>query len=102
MTYTFPAVFQKQLPSGYYIFFPDFENCYTGADNLAEGITMAEDTLSLTLYEMQKNNESIPEPSLLVTIKEQFPEQYGDRVIPIEGDPEFYERYFAEYHPEVV
>lgn len=100
--YSYPAVFQKQSSSGYYIFFPDFEDCYTGADNLAEGITMAEDVLSLMLYEMQKNNERIPEPSFSSTIKENFPEAYGNTVMVIDGDPEFYERYFAEYHPEVV
>lgn len=102
MTYSYPAVFQKQLPSGYYIFFPDFENCYTGSENLAEGITMAEDVLSLMLYEMQKNKKDFPEPSLLITIRENFPEQYDNKVIMIDGDPEFYERYFDEYHPEVV
>lgn len=96
--YIYPAVFEAEDNGGFSIYFPDIENCYTCAENYADGLSAAEDVLSLMLYELRKEGEDIPEPST----KEETLENYPDsKVVMIEGDPDFYERYFAEYHPEV-
>ena len=46
--YIYPAVFTPE-GNGYFIDFPDFDACYTQGSDIADGITMAEDVLSLML-----------------------------------------------------
>ena len=60
--YAYPAVFQKEGEL-YSIAFPDLESCYTSAESVQEGLEMANDVLCLTLYEMEQEGETIPEPS---------------------------------------
>lgn len=96
--YIYPAVFTDEGSCGFSVTFPDIEDCCTGGECLAEAITMAEDALSLILYELRKNGEEIPIPSFEECIRNQYPDNI---VMTIEGDPDFYERYFAEYNPEV-
>lgn len=97
--YIYPAVFTNEGSCGFGVMFPDLEDCATSGECLAEAITNAEDALSLMLYEMRKNGEKITDPSLEDDIRDEYPD--ADVVMSIEGDPNFYERYFAEYHPEV-
>lgn len=97
--YIYPAVFTNEGSCGFEVMFPDLEDCATSGECLAEAITNAEDALSLMLYEMRKNGEEIPDPSLEDDIRDEYPD--ADVIMTIEGDPDFYERYFAEYHPEV-
>lgn len=97
--YIYPAVFTDEGSCGFGVMFPDIEDCGTSGECLAEAISNAEDALSLMLYEMRKNGEEIPDPSLEDDICEEYPD--AAIVMSIEGDPDFYERYFAEYHPEV-
>ena len=61
--YVYPAVFTAEEDGGYSIDFPDLEGCYTCADDLADGIMMAEDVLALTMYHYEKENKQIPAPS---------------------------------------
>lgn len=61
--YVYPAVFTREAEGGYSINFPDFESCYTSAQDLEEGMEMAADVLCLTLYEMEEQEITPPSPS---------------------------------------
>ena len=65
--YVYPAVFTPE-ETGYSVIFPDLESCYTCGDNLADAIYMAEGVLAFTLYDYEKNNLPIPEPSAWDTL----------------------------------
>lgn len=60
--YAYPAVFTQE-EGGYSITFPDFEACFTQGDSVDDGLSMAEDVLCLTLYDMEEKGETIPVPS---------------------------------------
>lgn len=60
--YVYPAVFTEE-DCGYSINFPDIENCFTSAENLGEGLKMANDVLCLMLYEMEEAGDPIPAAS---------------------------------------
>ena len=51
--YIYPAVFTPE-GNGYFIDFPDFDACYTQGSDIADGITMAEDVLSLMTLSVRK------------------------------------------------
>lgn len=59
--YVYPAVFAAEDGGLYSIVFPDIENCYTSGENLAEGISNAQDVLALTLYGYEERHQTIPE-----------------------------------------
>lgn len=72
--YVYPAIFTEEDGS-YSITFPDIENCFTSAENLGDGIKMANDVLCLMLYEMEESGETIPAPSSIrdiVTAENEF------------------------------
>ena len=60
--YIYPAVFTPE-ENGYFINFPDFESCYTQGNDLADGISMAEDVLSLMLTHFEDERRTIPTAS---------------------------------------
>ena len=60
--YVYPAIFTPEN-GGYDIRFPDLTGCYTCGDDLADGLAMAADVLSLTLVQMEDEKKQIPEPS---------------------------------------
>lgn len=62
--YIYPAVFTPE-ENGYFINFPDFESCYTQGNDIADGIHMAEDVLSLMLTHFEDRRQEIPEPSAI-------------------------------------
>ena len=62
MKYVYPAIFTKE-DVGYSIDFPDFENCFTSAETLEEGVEMANDALCLVLYHMEEDGQPIPKAS---------------------------------------
>lgn len=66
--YVFPAVFTAEEGGLYSVNFPDLESCYTSGDNLPDAIKMAEDVLSLTLYEYENRKRAIPAPSDIKSI----------------------------------
>lgn len=48
--YAYPAIFTPEPEGGYFIHFPDIENCFTCGNTLEEGLMMAEDVLALMVY----------------------------------------------------
>lgn len=61
--YIFPALFEKGAKKGYLVTFPDFDGCITEGNNIEEALLMANEALSLHLYAMEKDEESIPAPT---------------------------------------
>ena len=61
--YVYPAILTLEDNGQYSVKFPDIQNCYTGGDNMADAIGMAEDVLCLMLYDMEKDGKAIPDPS---------------------------------------
>lgn len=62
MKYVYPAVFSHD-EEGYYVHFPDIDNCYTDGDTLEEAIENANDVLPLMLSSFEDDNDPIPEPT---------------------------------------
>jgi len=87
--YTYPAIFEKE-DSGYSIYFPDIEGCYTQAENVAEGIENAGDALCLMMYELEKQGKTIPDCSnmKILGVRE------NDIVTLIACDTQFYKNYY--------
>lgn len=89
--YIYPAVFTKEENGKYSIDFPDLESCYTCGDDLADGFLMAEDVLSMVMYEYEKEHRSIPRPSNQNEIKTES----NEAVYLIAGDTHKYERMYG-------
>lgn len=68
MKYVYPAVFTQEGDS-YSVIFPDLEGCYTCGDDLKDALYMAEDVLAFTLFDYEKSERPIPEPSEISSIK---------------------------------
>lgn len=66
--YAYPAIFTRD-DGGYSVSFPDIEGCCTCGDTLPEAIEMAEDALSLMLYDREEDGEPIPPPSDLKAVQ---------------------------------
>ena len=62
MKYVYPAIFTPE-DSGFSVFFPDLESCYTSGDDLADAIYMAEDVLAFTLFDYEREKKTIPTAS---------------------------------------
>jgi len=65
MKYVYPAIFTEETEGGFSVNFPDFESCYTCGDNLEHALSMAQDVLCLTLYNMEQNAVLAPKPSAI-------------------------------------
>ena len=88
--YTYPAIFEKEQEGGYSIYFPDIEGCYTQAEDTAEGIEKASDALCLMLYELERQDISIPKPSNIKDI-----EVVDDGIVTLVAcDTQFYKNYY--------
>jgi len=61
----YPAVFKPEEDGGYYIEFPDICEAYTGINenDIAYGISMAEEVLGLILSLKIEDGEKLPEPT---------------------------------------
>ena len=61
----FPFIFHKEDDGGYFIECPDIDGVYTGIDedDIAYGMSMAEEVLGMTLADMLEKGEAIPKPS---------------------------------------
>lgn len=62
MKYVYPAVFTP-LDDGYDVRVPDLPGCRTCGDSLAESIEMAEDAVSLWLWDAEQEGRGIPPAS---------------------------------------
>lgn len=67
-SYEFVAIF-NYAKDGISISFPDLPGCLSCADTTNEAIKNAEEVLGLVLYDMEEENENIPEPTLLENVK---------------------------------
>ncbi len=74
MKYHFPAIFHAEPEGGYSISFPDIEGCYSQGETVQDCCDMAEDALSLTLWNMEESKTFIPEPTPIQIIQKQHPE----------------------------
>lgn len=59
----YPAIFTPEQGGGYSVRFPDVDGCFTEGDSLADAIFMAEDALSLMLYEYESEGIQFPKPT---------------------------------------
>jgi len=66
--YIFPAIFDY-APDGINVSFPDLPGCLTCGDDTEEAIYMAKDILPSWLALMNRDGESIPEPSEISNIQ---------------------------------
>jgi predicted RNase H-like HicB family nuclease len=88
--YVYPAIFTAEKDGGYSVVFPDLESCYTGGNDMADALEMAEDVLCLMLYDMEKDGKAIPPPSDCKVI-----EAGADDVVSlVRCDTETYRRYY--------
>lgn len=60
--YVYPAIFTQE-ETGFSVWFPDLEGCYTCGDDLNDAIVMAEDVLAYVLYDYEREGKEIPKPS---------------------------------------
>lgn len=67
-SYEFVAIF-NYAEDGISISFPDLPGCLSCANTTNEAIKNAEEVLGLVLYDMEEENEKIPEPTLLENVK---------------------------------
>ena len=76
-TYTFAAVFTAEADGGYSVRFPQLDGCYTQGDSFEEARREAIDAMSLHLYGMEQDGESIPEAEMNVATEE------GEMIVPV-------------------
>lgn len=69
MKYAYPAVFTKEEGGLFSVAFPDIDGCFTSGDSLPDAIEMAQDALSLMLYDMEESGAPIPPPSDLAAVQ---------------------------------
>ncbi len=67
-SYEYVAIF-NYAEDGISISFPDSPGCLSYADTTNEAIKNAEEVLGLVLYDMEEENEKIPEPTSLEKVK---------------------------------
>ena len=60
---TYLAVFEP-LEQGYSVYFPDLPGCASHGDSFDEALREAGDALALHIYGLEKDGDSIPEPSV--------------------------------------
>lgn len=60
--YTYTAVFTREEDGGYSVRFPQLDGCYTQGDDFDDARKNAVEAMSLHLYGMEQDGESIPEP----------------------------------------
>ena len=88
--HVFPAIFSKEDDGKFSVLFPDLESCYTGGDDMADALEMAEDVLCLTLYDMEKEGKAIPMPSDCKTVETDM----SSIVSLVRCDTDFYRRFY--------
>lgn len=71
--YVYPAIFIPEERGMYSVFFPDIEGCTTCGNNLPDAMEMAEDALSLMLYDMEEEGKAIPDATQLCDVTTENP-----------------------------
>jgi predicted RNase H-like HicB family nuclease len=85
MKYIYPAVFTPS-EGGYAVSVPDLPGCHTYGRSLAEAIEMAEDAVSLWLWDTEEEKGTIPQASSMLDFN---PPQFTSL---IKADTEVYKR----------
>lgn len=67
--YVYPAIFTPEENGQFSVRFPDIENCFTGGDDLADAMSMAEDVMCLVLYDMEETGQPVPPASDLRSVR---------------------------------
>jgi len=67
--YMFPAIIEKLAKDDYNVSFPDFKSIVTYGETLEEAYFMAEDALSLELFDLYSDNKEIPQATDIDNIK---------------------------------
>lgn len=57
----YPALFHKAEEGGFWVSFPDFPECLTEGDDMAQAYGMAVDALGLAVTDRVRNQENVPE-----------------------------------------
>lgn len=70
--YIFPAIFEPNENGGFTVTFPDLPGCITEGDSLQDALQMAAEAMTLHIYGMERDGETIPEPSNPANVK--FPD----------------------------
>jgi predicted RNase H-like HicB family nuclease len=83
---TYLAVLEPGEDGSYGISFPDLPGCFSFSDNLAEAATMAAEAAELHIYGMERDGETIPEPS--TTLPKEKTD--GMVVMPVTVHPDLY------------
>ncbi len=73
-------------PSGYSVYFPDFPGCISFGKTFEKAITMGQEALTLHYYGLEKDHDTIPEPSQSLNHEDLV----GNIVAPITIYPELY------------
>jgi predicted RNase H-like HicB family nuclease len=70
MKYAYPAIIKPLADdeSGYDVYVPDLPGCRTCGDTLVESLEMAEDAVSVWLWEAEISNMEIPLPSAALAV----------------------------------
>ena len=89
MKYVYPAVFRPE-DGAYCVFFPDIKQGATQGDDIADAMYMAQDFLTMALYDMETSKSELPEPSKLEDIEK----NQGDIVTLVYADTMDYRRKF--------
>jgi antitoxin HicB len=63
MNLCYPARFEPQQPSGFFVQFIDFDNAITQGENIEECKANAQEVLSLVIEDMLEDGQEIPTPS---------------------------------------
>jgi predicted RNase H-like HicB family nuclease len=67
----YPAILEK-VKKGYSVLFPDLPGAISGGKNYEEAIRRAKECLSLHLYGMLQDKESLPEPTHIAEIMQKL------------------------------
>ena len=75
---TYLAVFETGETPGISVYFPDVQGCVSCGNNFDHALEMAKEALSLHIYGMEKDGETLPERT------DNIPEiNKGDMVVPV-------------------
>lgn len=91
-TYQYPAILKQENDGLYSVCFPDIESCVSCGGTLQQALEMAEDALSLTLYDMEQEGVPLPLPTPIENVS------YDGscmRIVSICADTDEYERQYC-------
>ena len=91
MKYVYPAVITPEENDLYSVDFPDLRNCFTSGKGLADALEMAQDVLSMTLYDLEEKGVSIPPATPI----EKLPHEPNEVVTLVTCDTLEYRKFYS-------